>query len=261
MEMTIDELRTDLCKALCANIDVRERPDGRMYVSTPFRFSDGDSFSIYLERLPAGGFRISDLGGTLMHLSYEQDIDKLREGARLKVFSQILGETGLIDDEGELRLDVAANRLGDGIFQFGQALTRVHDLTMLNRVQVESTFYDDLYERLTEIVGADRVIRDYTAPGLAQSQDYPIDFAIPDLREPLLIFGVPSQSKARLATIVMQHLLRQNVAFRGMVVYADMSAIPRPDVSRLTAVANDQVPTLLESEALIRKVKAAVAAY
>jgi hypothetical protein len=167
----------------------------------------------------------------------------------------------LIDDEGELRLDVAANRLGDGIFQFGQALTRVHDLTMLNRVQVESTFYDDLYERLTEIVGADRVIRDYTAPGLAQSQDYPIDFAIPDLREPLLIFGVPSQSKARLATIVMQHLLRQNVAFRGMVVYADMSAIPRPDVSRLTAVANDQVPTLLESEALIRKVKAAVAAY
>ncbi|WP_250481868.1 DUF1828 domain-containing protein [Caballeronia sp. NCTM5] len=258
METTTDTIRSDLCKALCANVDVRKRPDGRIYVSTPFRFPDGDSFSMYLERLPSGGYRISDLGGTMMHLSYEQDVDRLREGTRGKVFSQILSEMGIEDDDGELALDVPANHLGEGVFQFGQALTRVHDLTFLNRVQVESTFYDDLFERLTAIVGADRVVRDYVAPGIPQAEEYPADFAIPTPAKPLLIFGVPSQAKARLATIVMQHLQRQSFAFRGMVVYADMALIPRADVSRLTAVADEQVPSLDEAEALIRKVRSAV---
>ena len=115
MDATTEDLRSELCKALCANVDVRERPDGRVYVSTPFRFPDGDSFSIYLERLASGGFRISDLGGTLMHLSYEHDVDKLREGTRQKVFSQILSEMGVDDDDGELRIDVPAAHLGDGI--------------------------------------------------------------------------------------------------------------------------------------------------
>lgn len=258
MNATTEALRTELCKALCANVDVRERPDGHVYVATPFQFADGDSFSMYLKRLPAGGFRISDMGGTMMHLSYEQDIDKLREGTRNRVFTQILSEMGVEDDDGELMLDIPADQLGAGIFRFGQALTRVHDLTILNRVQVESTFYDDLYDRLAGIVGSERIIKDFVAPDVPQAEDYPADFGIVDAREPLLIFGVPSQTKARLATIVMQHLQKYEFQFRSMVVYADMASIPRTDVSRLTAVANDQIPSLQEADALIRKVKAAV---
>lgn len=259
MDVTTDKLQDQLCKALCANVAVRERPDGLVYVETPFHFPDGDSFSMYLRRLPSGGYRISDMGGTLMHLSYEQDIDKLQDGTRSRVFTQVLSEMGVADEEGELVLDIPADRLGSGVFQFGQALTRVHDLTFLNRVQVESTFYDDLYERIAEIVGADRIVKDYVAPGVPQGEDYPSDFCIADIKEPLLIFGVPSQTKARLATIVMQYLQKHEFAFRGMVVYADMASIPRTDVSRLTAVANDQIPSLTEADALIRKLRVATA--
>jgi len=260
MNATTETLRTELCGALCADVQVHERPDGLVYISTPFHFPDGDSFSMYLKRLPAGGFRVTDLGATLMHLSYEQDVDKLREGTRHRVFSQILSEMGVADDDGELAMDVPGNQLGSAIFRFGQALTRVHDLTFLNRVQVENTFYEDLYERLIDIAGPDRVIKDYIAPGIPKAEDYPADFGIVAAREPLLVFGVPSQTKARLATIVMQYLQKHEFKFRGMVVYSDMSAIPRGDVSRLTAAANDQVPSLQEAEALIRKVKSAMAA-
>ena len=127
METNLNSLRETLCTAMCTNVVVRERPDGRIYVGTPFKFADGDSFSIYLERLSSGGYRITDLGSTMMHLSYEQDVDKLRDGTRGKVFRQILTEMGLDDDDGEFRMEVAAERLGQGIFEFGQGLTRIHD--------------------------------------------------------------------------------------------------------------------------------------
>jgi hypothetical protein len=44
------------------------------------------------------------------------------------------------------------------------------------------------------------------------------------------------------------------------VIYADMSAIPRADVSRLTTAANDQIPSLSEVEALRAKLQDALAA-
>ncbi|MDR9240751.1 DUF1828 domain-containing protein [Burkholderia multivorans] len=258
MEATTQLLQAELCKALCSEVSLQERSDGLVHVRTPFHFPDGDSFSMYLRRLPSGGFRISDMGGTLMHLSYEQDIDKLREGTRSRIFSQVLAEMGLVDEDGELVIEVPGDQLGAGVFRFGQALTRVHDLTFLNRVQVESTFYDDLYERITEVAGADRVQRDYAAPGVPDADRYLADFGIVTPRAPLLIFGVPSQAKARLATIVMQHLQMHHFKFRSMVVYSDMASISRTDVSRLTSVANDQVPSLSEAEALVRKIKEAL---
>jgi hypothetical protein len=260
MNTEAKELEEELCKALCAKVTLREREDGNIFVATPFAFPDGDSFSIYLKRLPSGGLRLSDMGSTMMHLSYEQDVDKLREGTRAKVFSQILSEMGIEDSNGELFIEFPANRLAQGVFQFGQALTRVHDLTFLNRVQVESTFYEDLRERLVSIVGEEKLLRDFVAPGVPNAEDYKADFCVTNERRPLLIFGVPNQTKARLATIVMQHLQKHKFHFRGMVVYSDMAAIPRSDVSRLTTAANEQIPSLDEVEALELKIHDALAA-
>lgn len=260
MSHLTESLEAELCHALCAKVTLQERPGGNILVSTPFTFPDGDSYSIYLKRLPSGGFRLSDMGSTLMHLSYEQDISKLQEGTRSKVFAQILSEMGIADDDGDLNLELPASQLATGIFRFGQAITRIHDLTFLNRVQVESTFYDDLRHSLTDIVGGERLISDYMAPGIPNADEYVADFCIETAKKPLLIWGVPSQTKARLATIIMQHLQKHGFAFRSMIIYADMSTIPRADVSRLTTAANDQIPSLAEGEALRAKLQDAISA-
>lgn len=256
----MESLERELCRALCAEVTLHERPGGHVLISTPFMFPDGDSYSIYLKRLPSGGFRLSDMGSTLMHLSYEHDVDKLREGTRNKVFNQVLSEMGIVDDEGELYLEIPSHEIASGIFRLGQALTRVHDLTFLKRVQVESTFYDDLQDKLISIVGVDRVIKNFVAPDVPNGDEYAADFCIMASRKPVLIWGVPSQTKARLATIVMQHLQKHKFSFRSMVVYSDMTAIPRADVSRLTTAANDQVPSLDEVETLRIKLEDALAA-
>lgn len=58
---------------------------------------------------------------------------------------------------------------------------------------------------------------------------------------------------------MIQYLQQQNFNFHSLVVYADMSALPRPDVARLTNAANDQVATV-EPQAIRRKVLDALAA-
>ena len=254
----IETIRTQVCRALCADVEVRARDDGSLMLSTPFHFPDGDGFRMFLSRLPAGGYRLSDKGSTLMHLSYEQDIDMLREGTRGRVFEQILSEMGVHDDQGEIQLDSAADKLGDGIFRFGQALTRIHDLSFLNRVQVESTFYDDLQQSLVDIVGSERLVKDYVATGVPQSEVYKADFGV-NAPRPLLIFGVPNVTKARLATVVIQYLQQQRFGFHSLVVYSDMATIPRPDVARLTNAANDQVASI-DFAAMRRKIEDALAA-
>ena len=222
-------------------------------VATPFVFPDGDSYSVYLRQLPSGGFRISDAGGTLMHLSYENDIEKFRDGTRGRLLQQILSESDLSEDDGEFFVETAIGELGSNFFRFGQALTRIHDLSFLNRLRAESTFYDDLRETLNSIVAEEKLHKDYVVTDVPRAADYPVDYLIDGVSAPLYLFGVPSRDKARLATIVLQHLISSGKEFNSMIVFQNMSDLPRADVSRLTNAANDQIDSLDAADDLRRK--------
>ncbi len=251
--MNIEEIRKTLCSTLCADVNVIERGEGLLFVATPFAFADGDAYSIYLKQLPAGGFRITDMGGTLMHLSYENDIDKFREGTRGKVFNQVLSEMDLAEEDGEFYIDISATSLGTGLFRFGQALTRLHDLTFLNRVRVESTFYEDLREKLRGYVDAERIHEGYIVPGVTSAADYPVDYFIEGGALPVYLFGVPNRDKARLATIILQHLIAAGSNFNSMIVFQNASDIPSRDLNRLMNAANDMIASLDASGDFERK--------
>ena len=65
-----------------------------------------------------------------MRMSYEHDIDSFVVGARGKLLDRIMGESGLRWDGGTVCLDTRVEHLPEAIFTFGQALTRVYDLTL-----------------------------------------------------------------------------------------------------------------------------------
>ena len=253
MTMDTEQLKEVLCKSLCEQAEVRLSEEGLWKVMTPFSFPDGDAYSLYVKHLPTGGLRVSDAGLTLMHLSYDNDLDKLRDGTRGKLLQQILAETDLIEEDGEFFIDSPADQIGLSVFRFGQALTRVHDLTFLNRLRAESTFYEDLRELLKDIVGQDRLREAYVVPEVPRGGDYPVDYFVSDSATPLYLFGVPNRDKARLATIILQHLIAAGRDFNSMIVFQNMSDLPRADVSRLTNAANDQVDSLDATDDLRRK--------
>lgn len=248
--MNINDLKRAVCSSLCADVQVIERSDGYFFVDTPFEFGDGDHYSLFMKFLPSGGVRITDRGTTFMRMSYLNDLAKFRDGSRGRLLEQVLTTAGLENEDGEIYVDVSGEQLGTSLVRFGQALTRVHDLTFLNKTRVASTFYEDLREQVQGIVGAEDVIENYIVPGVPMAEAYPVDLFVKGERSPLYIFGVPDQAKARLATIIIQYLrLHLNAdhsrqRFKSLVVFQDQASIPHKDRGRLINVASMMVNTL-----------------
>lgn len=252
-------LEKSLCEGLCANVKIVPRKAGLLALDTPLTFPDGDGLPIFIRTIPSGGIEFTDMGNSLMRLSYVTDPAALREGQRGRVLSQVISDYGLEDREGELVLKTAGNEIGTAAFRFSQALTRVHDISYLNRVNVETTFYEDLERNLAAIVGLDHVHKNYIVPSLAKAKDYPVDYFIEGGKSPLYVFGVPSGDKAKLATIVLQHFLSSGLKFDSAIVFRNSEEIARADLSRLANVANDFVMSVDAFEVLESKIKHRIA--
>ena len=259
MTLDADALRTLLCERLCEDVGVDARPDGEFMLRTHFTFPDGDGYPFHLSEAPSGGLRLSDHGHTLMHISYEHDIDSFLTGTRGMLLERIVGESGIDEDGGAFSVDTPPERLPEAIFSFGQALTRIYDLTLLSRSNVGSTFYDDLADCLTGFVDEAKMQREYQ-PDVPNAEAYPVDYQI-EGRDgvPLFVYGVPNRDKARLTTIMLGHFHRHNLEFESVVVFQDQTEIPRVDLARLSDVAGDMVSSLESTEDLNRKLLRRVA--
>ncbi|MDI1258189.1 DUF1828 domain-containing protein [Aquabacterium sp.] len=253
MTVNTQELQKSLCALMCADVKLVKKGD-RLMIRTPFSFPDGDPYIIYLSELSNGFIKLSDAGHTMMHLSYENDVDKFRQGTRGKIFDQILTQHGIFDSHGELFVETMPGKIGSAIFKFGQAINSITDLTFLNRTRTESTFYEDLAEIISGIVDGGQLTRDFIYPNMENAADYPIDFKIDGKADPLFIFGIPSKDKARLATIVIERLLRARAVFDSMLIFSDQSQIPRPDLARLSNAGGEMIASLDAQDDIRRKI-------
>lgn len=253
MSINISALKDQLCHQLCNSIDIRER-HGQMVVSLPMVGRDGDVLTGYIAP-DAGGWRISDMGSTLMRLSYEHDINRLLSGPRGKIFMSVLAENGLLEDDGELYCQTSSAQMADKLFSYGMGLTRIADLSLWTRTRTESTFYDDLKTKLHNIVDARKITANFL-PSVPNARDYPVDYKVDTgSARPLYVFGVSGRDKARLTTIVLQHLTNNGDNFDSLVICSDTNDIPSKDFNRLMAAANDILPDLSDTAALKLKIQ------
>lgn len=244
MNIDINKLQNTLCSLMCAEVKIILKNENLLSIETPFYFADGDPYQIYIKETPGGIVRLTDMGHTMMHLSYENNIDKFREGTRGKIFDQIKFETSIEEDNGEFFIDTPIENLGFNIFRLGQALTKINDLTFLNRARTESTFYEDLQEQLYKVVGEDKVVKDYYYEEMENSRDYPIDYKIGGKYAPLFLFGIPNRDKARLTTIILERLLRTKVDFDSLLIFSDQGSIPKQDLARLSNAGGEMIASL-----------------
>ena len=260
MALDARALQRLLCERLCADVQVVTRPDGALMLRTHFEFPDGDRFPIHLSETGVGGVRLSDRGHTLMHISYDHDVDVFLDGTRGQMLERIVGEAGVDRDGGAFCLDTSLEGLPGAIFRFGQALTRIHDLTFLSRSRVKSTFYDDLAELLKSLIDEDKVQADYLPKELPNPEAYRVDYRIEGKFDvPLFLYGVPNRDKARLTTIMLSHFHRHGLRFESMLVFEDQSEIPRLDLARLSDVGGEMISSLESSADLGRKLLKRVA--
>lgn len=254
MNINISNLQENLCRAFCANIQLSYKNDKLIRIETPFYFPDGDPYQLYVTEEEFGLLRLSDAGHTLMQLSYENDVDKFRKGTRAKIFNNILNELNLSEYDGEIFLKTDSTNLANDIFKFGQGLTKIYDLTFLNKEKVESTFYEDLDNQIHSISSSIKIQKDYIIPNLENGKYYPIDYFIEGKDAPLYLFGIPNKDKARLTTIIIEYLLREKIEFDSLLVFEDLKNIPSNDLVRLTNSGGEMIISLDAKDDLARKI-------
>lgn len=254
MTINLDDLKQELCKTFCRNVGVTAHAENEAAIHLPLVGRDGDYVTVYAAE-ETGGWRLSDKGITMMRLSYENDLDRLLSGARERLYHAVLKESGLEEDNGEIFAVVPANGLIGGLFTIGQGLIRIEDMGLWTRGRVESAFYDDLREIIEGLVPEDARVESFAVPGVPDSANYPVDYMIKTPGKPLYVFGVLNKDKARLATIILQHLSKHAPSFDSMVVYADMDEVPASDSRRLLVAANDVVPSIQDRDAIEQKIR------
>ncbi len=259
MRFDVESIQRLLCDRLCVDVGIDTRPDGDLMLRTHFKFPDGDNYPIHLSTSPSGGLRLSDRGHTLMHVSYEHDIDSFMEGTRGMLLERIMNENGIQWDSGGFCVDTSPEKLSQAIFTFGQALTKIYDLTVLSRASVSSTFYADLADLLFSLVDESKVLRDYE-PEVPNSQAYRVDYRVDSKGgAPLFLYGIPNRDKARLTTIMLSYFHRNDLQFESLLVFADQASIPRLDLARLSDVGGDMISSLASHESFSRKILQRVA--
>ena len=134
MALDIDLLQKYLCKHLGEAVKVERRHyDGAVMLDTPFRLPDGDIFPIKLMEAENGLIRLSDRGFTYMRISIYDDVDALEAGRRGELLQRVVKESRVEWDYGEVYLETAPEKLAEAAILFGQALTRIWDLTYLSK--------------------------------------------------------------------------------------------------------------------------------
>lgn len=259
MNTDLTQLQASLCKAMCADVQVLPKGSDMAMVVTPFEFADGDAYQLYLKELPGGLLRVSDMGHTMMHLSYRNDTDKFRNGTRSKLLDRIKAENAVEEDGGAFHVDTTPGELAPAIWRLSKAMVQINDLTFLNRERNERTFYEDLQEQLMQLVPEDKIQRDFIFDELEDARHYPIDYRIQGKHSPLFVFGIANKDKAQLVTIILERLKGHRADYESLLIFADQSELPRPVLARLSNVGGEQIASLDARDDIERKILRKVA--
>ena len=114
--------------SLPSGLEFARRPDGVLMLRTDLEFPDGDRFLIEVTEIGPGRVRLSDRGHTVMHVSYDHDVDALFRTGGLAVLNGILTDMQVRRDGAVFSVDTAVADLGAAVTRFGQALRRIYGL-------------------------------------------------------------------------------------------------------------------------------------
>lgn len=243
--MNGEDLLRDFRRKICQEIDIEGEGLDRYIVYTPFMFDDGDHFVTILRKDDSGWF-VTDEGHTLMHLSYS-GVD-IGQGTRARLVEESLGAHGVENREGELRMVVPGDRVGDALYSYLQALSRVATVTQVTKERVASTFIEDCSHFISSFVPEGRAAFEWHDPHRDPDSTYTVDCRINGSPKPCFVFAVNNNAKCSHATIACLMFEKWKVEFRSVAIFEDQTKIARKPLAQLTNVVDRQFASLGEQD-------------
>ncbi len=234
-------------ESACGEIDLTSSGINRYLVHVPFTFTDGDHYVVIL-RQEGQRWVLSDDGHTFMHLSYELREREFEAGNRRKIIDEVLTSYQIENRDGELVLTIPAGRYGDALFTFVQAITRITDMTFLDRATIKNTFRED-FNRLVSEKASEAGIQNVTFGFLHPVHDpqgkYPVDARLNGVTsQQVLVFAVGNDDQCQTATIVLLQWEKWEEQFHSIAVFRDQTEINRHYLARFSDVLGRQLQNL-----------------
>ncbi len=234
-------------ESACGAIDLASGGINRYLVQVPFSFTDGDHYVVILKQ-EGQKWILSDEGHTFMHLSYELREREYEAGNRRKIIDEVLTSYQIENRDGELVLSIPRGRYGDALFTFVQAITRITDMTFLDRATVKNTFREDFNRLVSEKAreaGIQNITFGYTHPAKDPQGKYPVDARLNGVTsQQVLMFAVGNDDQCQTATIVLLQWEKWEEQFHSIAVFRDHTEINRQYLARLSDVLGKQLPSL-----------------
>ena len=126
------------------------------------------------------------------------------------------------------------------------------DVLCLSTQNVQSTFKKDFQALLYENVPVSRMNFNWRHPDLDSEGIYPVDCRINGMPEPLLVYGLHSNTGVRDATIALQQFKAWNMPGHPLGIFEDRAAYSRNVLARFDAVCEKQFHYFYENREDIR---------
>jgi hypothetical protein len=244
-------------ESACGEISLTSGGINRYLVHVPFTFTDGDHYVVILKEI-SKKWVLSDEGHTFMHLSYELRNMEFEKGNRQKRIDEVLSFYQVENREGELVLGIPPGRYGDALFTFIQAITRITDITFLDRETVKNTFREDFINLVMakgQEAGIQNITPDYTHPIHDPQRKYPVDFRLNGITsKQIFVFAVGSDNECQSATIILHEWERWGENFGSVAIFRDQTEINRLYLARFSDVLGRQLPNLDSAKERLKQV-------
>ena len=132
MKSSLREFETALKASLDRSVYVEKGDDGVPCIVTPFAFADGDEPVIAIVR-DGGGWSLSDLGNTLLRLSFRLDEREYDHPDTRREIDDAIAMARIRRRGGELTLALAEPDCAADVFEFARALMRIDELGASSR--------------------------------------------------------------------------------------------------------------------------------
>ena len=126
-----------------------EPSNGRLRLTTPYVYPDNDLVEVYVEELPGGRIRVSDLGETSRHL-HAQGFDVFASPKRKFIAETAASRVNALFESGTIFKEGNLAEIGEIIFDVVVAARGVADLIYTSRAYEPAPFIEEVAEFLKD---------------------------------------------------------------------------------------------------------------